>query len=104
MMDKQECILPKQKENKKETEKRTQEIERDIGDQDEFKEERGKPELYIIQCFQSQVIIDGLIWLKTIDKEQKERERERGREKAKRKRERNIDVTQARVLVTFSSA
>lgn len=60
-------------------------------------EEREKPELYVIQSFKSQIIIDEvkLIWLKTIGKQQKEREKER---------ERNIDVTQARVLVTFSSA
>lgn len=70
MLDKQECILPKQKENKtkKERKKWTWEIERDIGLQDEVKEERGKPELYIIQSFKSQIIIDGLICLKTIGK------------------------------------
>lgn len=31
---------------------REKETERDIGLQDEVKEERGKPELYIIQSFQ----------------------------------------------------
>lgn len=69
MLDKQECILPKQKENKKKKRKKwTWEIERDIRLQDEVKEERGKPELYIIQSFKSQFIIDGLIGLKTIGK------------------------------------
>lgn len=66
----------KQKQNKKKTERKnkrrerngTWKIERDIGLQDEVKEEREKPELYLIQSFKSQIIIDEvrLIWLKTI--------------------------------------
>lgn len=69
MLDKQECILPEQKENKKKKRKKwTWEIERDIRLQDEVKEERGKPELYIIQSLKSQLIIDGLTGLKTIGK------------------------------------
>lgn len=98
MLDKQECILPKQK-VKKNGEKWTWKIERETGLQNEVREEREKPELYVIQSFQSQIIIDEVkwIWLNTTRKQQNEREEER-------KRERNIDVTQARVLVTFSSA
>lgn len=48
----------------------TWKIERDIGLQNEVKEEREKPELYVIQSFKSQIIIDDvkLIWLKTIGK------------------------------------
>lgn len=86
-------------ERKGDGKKWTWKIERDTGLQNEVKEEREKPERYVIQSFKSQIIIDEvkLIWLKTIGKQQKEIER-------KRKRERNIDVTQARVLVTFSSA
>ena len=63
----------------------TWKIERDIGLQNEVKEEREKPELYVIQSFKSQIIIDEvkLIWLKTIGKQQKEREREKEREKEK---------------------
>lgn len=55
----------KQKKRKKWTWK----IERDIGPQDEVKEAREKPELYVIQSL-SQIIFDEvrLIWLKTIGK------------------------------------
>lgn len=82
MLDKQECILPKQKENRN-GKKWTWKIERDIGLQNEVKEEREKPELYVIQSLKSQIIIDEvkLIWLKTIGKQQKEREKEKEREK-----------------------
>lgn len=84
MLDRQECILPKREEKAKVMDLRDR-----AGLQDEDKEERGKPELYTIQSFQIQIIMNVLIWLN-------KRKRE--------KRERNIDVTQARVLVTFSSA
>lgn len=70
---------------KKRKMKWTWKIERDIGLQNEVKEEREKPELYVIQSFKSQIIIDEvkLIWLKTIGKQQKEREREKEKEREK---------------------
>lgn len=57
----------------------TWKIKLDTGLQDEIKQEREKPERYVIQSFMSQIIIDEvkLIWLKTIGKQQKERERKR---------------------------
>lgn len=76
----------RKKQNKRK--KWTWETERDIRLQDEVKEERGKPEL--ISPIFDESIHNWWINL-TIERE-------------KRKRERNIDVTQARVLVTFSSA
>ena len=60
-------------------EKWTWKIKRDTGLQNEVKEEREKPELYVIQSFECQITIDEvkLIWLKTFGKQQKERERKR---------------------------
>lgn len=57
MLDKQECILPKQRVNEN-GKKWTWKIERDIGLQNEGKEVREKPELYVIQSLKSQIIID----------------------------------------------
>lgn len=58
MLDKQECILPEQREKKKNGQEWTWKIKLDTGLQDEIKQEREKPERYVIQSFKSQIIID----------------------------------------------